>query len=72
MVIEVEHERVGKVRSLGGPVKLSYSAPSGRSGARADRGAPLLGQHTREVLLEADWSGEQIDALAEGGSVLAL
>jgi len=72
MVIEVEHERVGKMRSLGGPVKLSYSAPSGRAGARADRGAPLLGQHTREVLLEADWSDEQIDALAEHGSVLAV
>jgi crotonobetainyl-CoA:carnitine CoA-transferase CaiB-like acyl-CoA transferase len=72
MVVEVEHSRVGKVRSLGGPVKLSYSAPTGRAGPRAGRGAPLLGEHTREVLLEADWSDEQIDALAERGGVLAV
>ena len=65
MVVEVEHTRLGRVRSLGNPVKLS-----GMSGS--DLGAPLLGEHTRVVLVEAGWSDPEVDALAAAGSVLAL
>jgi crotonobetainyl-CoA:carnitine CoA-transferase CaiB-like acyl-CoA transferase len=57
MVVDVEHSRLGRVRALGAPVKLSGP------GARNRRGAPVLGEHTREVLLEAGLPGDQIDDL---------
>jgi crotonobetainyl-CoA:carnitine CoA-transferase CaiB-like acyl-CoA transferase len=72
MVIEVEHTRLGAVRSLGSPVKLS-GTPAARS-ARGEprRGAPLLGEHTRDVLSENGWSDQDIDALAASGVLLAV
>ena len=44
MVVELEHPRAGRTRALGLPVKLS------RTPGKVSRPAPLLGQHTREVL----------------------
>jgi crotonobetainyl-CoA:carnitine CoA-transferase CaiB-like acyl-CoA transferase len=74
MVIEVEHTRLGAVRSLGSPVKLSGPPGGGaRSASReARRGAPLLGEHTRDVLLENGWSDQDIDALAASGVLLTV
>ena len=66
MVIDVEHTRLGSVRSLGNPVKLSAFPEV------PDRGAPLLGEHTRDVLLENGWSESEVDTLAASGSVLAV
>ncbi len=67
MVVEVEHTRLGPIRSLGNPVKLS-----GRKGARGEsiRGAPLLGEHTREVLVEAGVSPDEVDSLVAEGIAL--
>jgi crotonobetainyl-CoA:carnitine CoA-transferase CaiB-like acyl-CoA transferase len=65
MVVEVEHTRLGRVRSIGSPVKLSDH------GAKLlRRGAPLLGEHTREVLAEAGYATEQVDGFVAEGSVL--
>jgi crotonobetainyl-CoA:carnitine CoA-transferase CaiB-like acyl-CoA transferase len=64
MVAEVQHARLGPVRTLGLPVKLS-ATPGGLF-----RGAPLLGEHTREVLAEAGWPAHEIDALVAAGVVL--
>jgi formyl-CoA transferase len=47
MMVEVEHPVEGTVRALGIPVKLSETPGSVR------RAAPLLGEHTEEVLREA-------------------
>ena len=55
MVVEIEHPVEGTVRALGIPVKLSDTPGSIR------RAAPLLGEHTEEVLREA---GLDDDALA--------
>jgi crotonobetainyl-CoA:carnitine CoA-transferase CaiB-like acyl-CoA transferase len=66
MVVDVEHARLGAVRSLGSPIKLSGSEPPG---GETLPGAPLLGQHTRDVLREADYSEGEIDALAAAGAV---
>jgi crotonobetainyl-CoA:carnitine CoA-transferase CaiB-like acyl-CoA transferase len=68
MVVDVEHSRIGATRSLGNPVKLS-GMPADGSGPR--RGAPLLGEHTRAVLLEHGWSADEVDQLSAAGSVLA-
>ena len=63
MVIEVDHPRAGRTRALGMPVKFSD--------ARADltRPAPLLGQHSREILAELSYSAEEIAALERDGAV---
>jgi len=68
MVIEVEHTRGGTVRSLGSPVKMSGSEYSAGSSVRM--GAPLLGEHTREVLEESGFSGPEISELMDAGVVL--
>ena len=67
MVIEVEHEQLGTVRSLGTPLKMSGS--DSRSGEGKRPGAPTLGQHTREVLLEAGFREVEVDRLMATGVV---
>jgi crotonobetainyl-CoA:carnitine CoA-transferase CaiB-like acyl-CoA transferase len=64
MVVELEHPRAGRTRALGLPVKLS-ATPGGIS-----RPAPLLGEHTREVLGEFGFSRAEIDALYASGAAL--
>jgi len=63
MVIEVDHATLGKVKTLGTPLKFS-DTPGG-----VRRGAPLFGQHSREVLAEFGFSGAEIDALFAEGAV---
>ena len=63
MVVEVEHSRAGKVKTLGLPVKFSDTPGSVR------HGAPLLGEHTNAILLEAGYSVDEIDTLLAGGAV---
>ncbi len=61
MVIEVEHAEAGTVRALGMPVKMSGSEST--FPADPGPGAPMLGQHTREVLLEAGFRDLDVDRL---------
>jgi crotonobetainyl-CoA:carnitine CoA-transferase CaiB-like acyl-CoA transferase len=65
MVVELEHPRAGRTRTLGLPIKLSASP------GKVARPAPLLGQHTREVLAEFGFSSEEIEALLAGGAAVA-
>ena len=64
MVVEVEHSRLGPVKALGSPVKFSHSPTS------IQRGAPMLGEHTREILNEYGYSDSEIEALAAAGDVI--
>jgi crotonobetainyl-CoA:carnitine CoA-transferase CaiB-like acyl-CoA transferase len=64
MVLEVDHSRLGRTKTLGSPVKFSTTPTSVR------RGAPLLGEHTREILDEYGYSQSEIDALASAGDVI--
>lgn len=57
MVVETLHRRAGKVKSLGLPIKFSETPGEVR------RSAPVLGEHTREVLLESGYSEEEITEL---------
>jgi crotonobetainyl-CoA:carnitine CoA-transferase CaiB-like acyl-CoA transferase len=63
MIAEVAHSALGRVRTLGNPLK--FSKTPGELGA----GAPLLGEHTREVLMEHGYDGTAIDALAATGAI---
>lgn len=65
MVVEAEHTRLGRVRTLGTPVKLSGSTPP-----EPRRGAPLLGEHTREVMREAGFSAVEVEELIRDGVVV--
>jgi alpha-methylacyl-CoA racemase len=62
MVVELEQPRIGNVRQLGIPVKLSRT-PGGIQDP-----APALGEHTRELLAEAGYSAEEVQALIDSGT----
>jgi crotonobetainyl-CoA:carnitine CoA-transferase CaiB-like acyl-CoA transferase len=57
MVVEVDHPTLGRLRTPGSAIKMSLTPPI------VHRRAPLLGEHTREVLLEVGYTDAQIAAL---------
>lgn len=65
MIVEVEHPTAGKVETIGHPVKYS------RTPASIDHAAPILGQHTREILGEVGLDEGQIEALIRSQAVIA-
>lgn len=65
MILEVAHPVAGPVKTLGHPVKFSETPASIRCAA------PLLGQHSREVLQEAGYDAGQIEAMIASGAVIA-
>jgi crotonobetainyl-CoA:carnitine CoA-transferase CaiB-like acyl-CoA transferase len=66
MVVEVDHPRAGRVKALGHPIKFSGTP------AEMKRPAPLLGEHTREILGELGYGAAQIDAFIREGAVTAV
>ena len=65
MIVELDHPGAGPVKTLGHPVKFSETPASIRSAA------PVLGQHSREVLSEAGYDAAAIDAMITAGAVIA-
>ncbi|MGR3572805.1 CaiB/BaiF CoA transferase family protein [Brevirhabdus sp.] len=65
MIVETQHPKAGAVKSIGLPVKFSQTPGA------VTRPAPLLGQHSREVLAEAGYPADAIEALIESGAVIA-
>jgi crotonobetainyl-CoA:carnitine CoA-transferase CaiB-like acyl-CoA transferase len=63
MVVDLVHRQAGPTHALGSPVHFSATP------TRIDRPAPLLGEHTREVLEEHGYSAAEIDALIAEGVV---
>jgi crotonobetainyl-CoA:carnitine CoA-transferase CaiB-like acyl-CoA transferase len=61
MVVEVDHATRGRVRTLGSPIKMSVTPVA------IGRRAPRLGEHTREVLLEAGMTVEEIEGVGGEG-----
>ncbi len=62
MVTEIEQPELGTVRQLGSPVRLS------RTPADPTRPAPAFGENTDQVLAEAGYSAEEIEAMKESGA----
>ena len=64
MVTEVQHSTLGPVKTLGFPVKL------GASQAAIERGAPILGEHTLEVLLENGYTKTSVAELQRSAIII--
>ena len=64
-LISYDHPTEGRVTTPGFPYKFSATPPGVR------RGAPLTGEHTREILAELGWDDHAADGLAERGVVAA-
>ncbi len=65
MVAEVPHSRLGAVKTLGLPVKLSETPGA------VLRGAPTYGEHSRAVLAELGYGTEEIERLITARAVEA-
>ena len=63
MTVDVDHPTLGTLRALGTPIKMSSTPlnPKGR--------APLLGEHTDDILMEAGYSSDEIQQLRYSGAV---
>ncbi|XDZ65812.1 CaiB/BaiF CoA transferase family protein [Alphaproteobacteria bacterium LSUCC0684] len=64
MVVVTDHSIAGSTKALGHPVHY-HATP-----ARVTRPAPILGQHTDEVLAEYGFDAEAITSLREKGVIL--
>jgi formyl-CoA transferase len=60
MIAEVDHPTLGRLRMPGSPIKMSGTPTV------VSRRAPLLGEHTRDVLREAGCSEEEIASIVAG------
>jgi formyl-CoA transferase len=61
MVVDLVHPGAGAIKALGVPVKLSETPGA------VDRAAPLIGQHTAEILAELGYTESQRKALLAKG-----
>ena len=59
MVVDVVHPTLGAIKALGSPIKMSATPPDVR------RRAPLLGEHTREILSETGYADGEIEKLVK-------
>jgi crotonobetainyl-CoA:carnitine CoA-transferase CaiB-like acyl-CoA transferase len=66
MVVEVEHAAVGPVKTLGLPVKFSDTP------GKVSTGAPVYGQHTREVLRAHGFTDAEIETLLAEGAIAVV
>jgi len=63
MVVDLVHAQAGPTRALGCPIHFSETPTA------ITRSAPMLGEHTRQVLREHGYSDADVDALAAEGVV---
>ncbi len=62
--VEYDHPTEGHVKTPGFPIRFS------KTPSVVERGAPLTGQHSREVLAEAGYDEATIDRLLAAGAVV--
>ena len=63
MMVETDHPTLGRTRMLGSPIKMSGTPPD------VTRRAPLLGEHTDEILHAAGYGDDEIAALRAAHAV---
>ncbi len=64
MTTEVDHPILGRLRTMGTPIKMSETPLD------PHRRAPMLGEHTDDVLASAGYSGDEIEQLRYAGAAL--
>ena len=55
MIIDVDNKKAGKSKAIGMPIKFS------KSKTEKSKGAPNLGEHTKEIMEIFDYNDKQID-----------
>ena len=60
----MEHPRLGSIRAVRNPVLFDTDGPTIR------KAAPLLGEHSAEILAELGYTDSQIEELACAGAVV--
>ena len=63
MIIETHHPKAGPIKTAGIPFKFAETV------CKAERPAPLVGQHSQEVLKEFGFGDEEISDLLDKGVV---
>jgi len=63
MVVDLKHPEAGATKALGCPIHFSETP------TQIARPAPILGEHTREVLREHGFSDADVDAFVANGAV---
>lgn len=63
--VEYDHPTEGHVKTPGFPIRFS------KTPSTVARGAPVTGQDTRDVLREAGYDEDRIDALEKAGSIVS-
>jgi crotonobetainyl-CoA:carnitine CoA-transferase CaiB-like acyl-CoA transferase len=61
IVKDVEHPRLGKMRAVRNPVLLDHDGPA------VDRHAPMLGEHSEEILRQLGYSDDAVKAFITSG-----
>lgn len=61
--VDYDHPTEGRVKTPGFPIKFS------KTPSAVERGAPVTGQHTQEILKEAGYDDATIASLVENGAV---
>ncbi|SFA96889.1 CoA:oxalate CoA-transferase [Poseidonocella pacifica] len=64
MIVETQHPKAGRVQGIGFPIKYSETP------AVTPAPAPLLGQHTAEVLREFGYSSSEISDMSDAGACI--
>ena len=64
MTTEVDHPILGRLRTIGTPIKMSDTP------LNPHRRAPMLGEHTDDVLANAGYSSDEIEQLRYVGAVM--
>jgi crotonobetainyl-CoA:carnitine CoA-transferase CaiB-like acyl-CoA transferase len=63
MVVDLVHPQAGATKALGCPIHFS------KTPTRIDRPAPMLGEHSRELLREYGYSDADIDGFVDAGVI---
>jgi crotonobetainyl-CoA:carnitine CoA-transferase CaiB-like acyl-CoA transferase len=66
MVVDLVHPQAGPTKAIGCPIHFSATPTA------VTRPAPLLGEHTREILADYGYDDAAVDALVAAGVVEAV
>jgi crotonobetainyl-CoA:carnitine CoA-transferase CaiB-like acyl-CoA transferase len=63
MIIDVKNDKAGSFKGIGMPIKFSETR------VEDTNESPTFGQHTKQILLDYGFKGEEIDSLIKQGVV---